>query len=482
MLFNSFEFLLYFLVVVPLYFAIPLRARWAWLLGASCVFYMAFIPVYIFILAFTIVVDYLAGILIEGAQAFRRKLFLWMSLAANVGVLAIFKYYGFLSANLAGLLSTAGFSSTLPTLKIILPIGLSFHTFQAMSYTIEVYRGQQKAERHFGMYALYVMFFPQLVAGPIERPQNLLHQFRQTHRLDYSRTVQGLRLILYGLFKKAVVADNLSLVVNTIYSAPKNFSGPVLLLATVFFAFQIYCDFSGYSDMAIGIARILGFDLMTNFRRPYLATSIAEFWRRWHISLSTWFRDYIYIPLGGSRAGMPRVCFNLMVVFVVSGLWHGASWTFVAWGALHGIFLTAGKLTESWRALFRKKLGLEHFPRLLKTWQTVFVFTLVTVAWVFFRARTFQDAGYILAHMFNPAGFQMGVALGQVGLPRFEMVVAFISIGCLLAADWLIDSPPEWLREFWTVRSCRWSIYLIATYAIVFFGYFGRVEFIYFQF
>jgi alginate O-acetyltransferase complex protein AlgI len=482
MLFNSFEFLLFFLVVVPLHFALPQRVRWLWLLTMSCIFYMAFIPVYILILGFTIVVDYCAGMLIEAAQGARRRTFLLMSLVANIGALAVFKYYGFLTANLSQLLSLLDMRYMLPALHIILPIGLSFHTFQAMSYTIEVYRGHQKAERHLGIFALYVMFFPQLVAGPIERPQNLLHQFREPHRLDYSRWAEGLRLMLYGLLKKVVVADNLGQVVNLVYTTPTHYSGPVLLLATVFFAFQIYCDFSGYSDIAIGVARLLGYDLMTNFRRPYFATSIAEFWRRWHISLSTWFRDYLYIPLGGSRASTGRVCLNLLIVFLVSGLWHGAAWTFVVWGALHGFYLVVGKLTGPWRASFRRWLGLERCPRLLAIWQAGCVFALVTVAWVFFRARSFHDAGYILTHMFNPRGFQLWAILGHIALPAFEMFVALLSVGGLLVADWLLEARPQWFLGLWTIRSCRWALYLTGCYLIVFFGYFGRVEFIYFQF
>lgn len=481
MLFNSFEFLIFILVVAPLYFALPQRVRWSWLLVTSCFFYMAFIPVYVLILFFTIIVDYWAGIWIEAAQGRRRKLFLGMSLAANIGILAVFKYYGFLATNFTHFFGLVGLPWQLPAMQIILPIGLSFHTFQAMSYTIEVYRGHQKAERHFGIYALYVMFFPQLVAGPIERPQNLLHQFRETHRVDYHRLVAGLRLILFGLFKKTVVADNLAQVVNKVYATPSDYSGPILLLATLFFTFQIYCDFSGYSDIAIGIARVMGYDLMTNFRRPYFANSIGEFWRRWHISLSTWFRDYLYVPLGGNRVALPRVCLNLMLVFLLSGLWHGAGWTFIAWGALHGAYLVGGKLTSRGRRSIRERCGLGRFPRLLWIWQSGCVFALVTLAWVFFRARSFHDASYILTHMFNPAGFQLG-SLGGVGLPLFEMVIAIISMVLLLVTDRLMESPPRWVVDLWAARACRWSVYLTGFYAIVFFGCFGRVEFIYFQF
>ncbi len=301
MLFNSLEFVIFFPVVTLLYFLLPHRFRWLHLLAASCVFYMFFIPAYILILAFTIVIDYFAGILIENARGKSRKIFLATSLAANIGVLFVFKYYNFFSENLAQIASLLNVEYALPALSILLPVGLSFHTFQAMSYTIEVYRGNQKAERHFGIYALYVMFYPQLVAGPIERPQSLIHQFYERHDFDSNRVSNGLKLMLWGLFKKIVVADNLAVFVDAVYNQPRAWDGVNLIIATIFFAFQIYCDFSGYSDIAIGAAEVMGFKLMTNFNRPYHSKSISEFWKRWHISLSTWFRDYLYIPLGGNR-------------------------------------------------------------------------------------------------------------------------------------------------------------------------------------
>ena len=284
MLFNSFHFLFFFLVVTPAYFVLPCSRRWILLLAASCYFYMAFVPLYILILGFTIVVDYFAGIYIQNVQGSRRKLFLIISLVANVGVLAVFKYYNFINDNLSFLLHGFGWNNPIPYLSILLPIGLSFHTFQAMSYTIEVYRGNQQAERHFGIYALYVMFYPQLVAGPIERPQNLLYQFRQEYQFDYNRIVNGLKLMLWGFVKKLVIADRLAIYVDTVYNNVPNHNGNTMIVATVFFAIQIYCDFSAYSDMAIGSARIMGFELMTNFNRPYFASTISEFWQRWPLS------------------------------------------------------------------------------------------------------------------------------------------------------------------------------------------------------
>ena len=283
MLFNSIEFVIFFILVTSLYFILPHKYRWFLLLVASCYFYMAFVPVYILILFFTIVIDYFAGIWIEEAQGKKKKQFLVLSLVANIGVLAVFKYYNFLNDNLTFLLHGADWENPIPYLSILLPIGLSFHTFQAMSYTIEVYRGHQKAERHFGIYSLYVMFYPQLVAGPIERPQNLLFQFRTEHKFDYERVVSGLRLMLWGFFKKLVIADRLAIYVNAAYGNPDEHTGLTLAVATMFFAFQIYCDFSGYSDIAIGAARVMGYDLMKNFNRPYLSASISEFWSRWPI-------------------------------------------------------------------------------------------------------------------------------------------------------------------------------------------------------
>ena len=378
MLFNSFDFLLFFIIVTLFYFALPHKARWFLLLISSCYFYMAFVPIYILILGFTIVIDYFAGIFIENANGKRRKLFLIFSLVANIGVLSVFKYYNFINQNFSFLLHPFGLSSPFPYLSMLLPIGLSFHTFQAMSYTIEVYRGNQKPERHFGIYALYVMFFPQLVAGPIERPQNMLHQFHEKKIFHYENLYSGLRFILWGLFKKVVVADRVAILVDAVYNHPHNYHGFALLIATVLFSFQIYCDFSGYSDIALGTARILGFNLMTNFRQPYFSSSISEFWSRWHISLSSWFKDYLYIPLGGNRVSIPRWYFNLLFVFIISGLWHGASWTFVIWGCSHGVLLVIQNLKD--RYLSKLKIP--------KSVQVITTFILVSFLWIFFRASS----------------------------------------------------------------------------------------------
>lgn len=345
--------------------------------------------------------------MIENSKEKKKKLYLIASIVANVGVLAIFKYYNFFAENINSLFNSLHIIATsVPLLSILLPIGLSFHTFQAMSYTIEVYRGRQKAERHFGIYALYVMFYPQLVAGPIERPQNILHQFHEEKFFDYKNVVSGLRLMLWGMFKKVVIADRLTEFTDPVFNNPHNYPPITLFIATLFFAFQIYCDFSGYSDIALGSARVMGFKLMKNFDRPYSSESISEFWSRWHISLSSWFRDYLYISLGGNRVSVPRWFFNLFFVFIVSGFWHGANWTFIIWGALHGFYLIAGIIIQK---IKKRVFGTDDKKAkkpIEKAIDIIITFILVCLAWVFFRSNSVADALYILEQLpfaFNDA-------------------------------------------------------------------------------
>nr|WP_294897469.1 MBOAT family O-acyltransferase [uncultured Pedobacter sp.] len=481
MLFNSFQFLIFFIVVTGLYFAIPYNKRWFLLLVASCYFYMAFVPIYILILAFTIIIDYFAGIFIEEAKGEKRKIWLVMSLIANIGVLAIFKYFNFLNENFAFLMHGFGIKDPVPYLNILLPVGLSFHTFQAMSYTIEVYRGHQKAERHFGIYSLYVMFYPQLVAGPIERPQNLLHQFRQKFDFDYDRVTSGLRLMLWGLFKKVVIADRLAIIVDTVYNNPQGHLTSSLIIATIFFAFQIFCDFSGYSDMAIGAARVMGFTLMNNFDRPYHAKSVSEFWSRWHISLSTWFKDYLYIPLGGNRVKLPRWYLNILIVFVVSGLWHGANWTFVIWGALHGFYIIFGRLTENFRQKVSKKLFIDKIPMI----SPLTTFFFVGIAWVFFRADNLHIAIYILTNMFT--GFPQLCIDFIHGQPIFEYLGAakawpIFLIFFLETVSYLQKKQHLTARLLKSPLALRWSVYFIIVMVILLTGVFDDRQFIYFQF
>lgn len=488
MIFNSLHFLFFFIIVTTTYFTIPHKYRWLLLLVSSCYFYMAFVPIYVLILGFTIVVDYFAGLFIENAQGRNRKLFLITSLIANIGVLAIFKYYNFLNDNLSILLYGMGYQNPIPYLSILLPIGLSFHTFQAMSYTIEVYRGNQKAERHFGIYSLYVMFYPQLVAGPIERPQNLLHQFYEKYYFDYQRVTDGLKLMAWGLFKKVVIADRLAVVVDNVYNNPLEYSGFSFIIATIFFSFQIFCDFSGYSDMAIGAAQVMGFKLMKNFDRPYHSKSIQEFWGRWHISLSTWLKDYLYIFMGGNRVSIPRWYFNLFVVFLVSGLWHGANWTFIIWGAIHGFYLIFALITKNIRNIIADFIGLNRLPRFNNLLQIFTTFILTSFAWIFFRANSISNAFYIIKHsisglpkdLFN-LYYRLPLDL-KLGLPKRELLVGVAAI-LLMEAIHIMQSKykmRDWIRS--KPAYLRWSIYYAVVLIILFFGVYENRQFIYFQF
>jgi D-alanyl-lipoteichoic acid acyltransferase DltB (MBOAT superfamily) len=449
---------------------------------------MAFVPVYILILGFTIVIDYFAGIFLENSQGKKKKWFLIASLIANIGVLAIFKYYNFLNDNLSILLHGAGYQNPIPYLSILLPIGLSFHTFQAMSYTIEVYRGNFKAERNFGIYALYVMFYPQLVAGPIERPQNLLHQFYEKHYFDYQRVTDGLKLMAWGLFKKVVIADRIAVIVDNVYNNPTEHQGLSLIIATVFFSFQIFCDFSGYSDMAIGAAKVMGFKLMTNFNRPYHSKSIHEFWSRWHISLSTWFKDYLYISIGGNRVTIPRWYLNLFIVFIISGLWHGANWTFVIWGALHGFYLVFALITKDTRFKITKIMGLDKLPRFNNVLQILITFLLATFAWIFFRAKSVEVAFYIIEHSitglykdFNNIIHQLPVNL-HLGVTKAELFIGIAAI-ILMEVIHIMQSKYN-LKEWINSRPLflRWSIYYAVVLMIIFLGVYENRQFIYFQF
>jgi D-alanyl-lipoteichoic acid acyltransferase DltB (MBOAT superfamily) len=363
-------------------------------------------------------------------------------------------------------------------------VGISFYTFQILGYTIDVYRNDIKPERHLGIFALFVAFFPQLVAGPIERAANMLPQFYQNFDVEAARLTSGLRLVLWGLFKKVVIADRLGLYVNAVYDHPTEYSGWPVLLATFFFAFQIYCDFSGYSDIAIGLARMMGFNLMENFKQPYFATSPAEFWRRWHISLSTWFRDYLYIPLGGKRVTVSRWYFNLFIVFLISGLWHGANWTFVIWGALHGLYVVLELATKPIRAKVAQRFQLARFPTLQIVGSGLFTFLLICLTWLFFRANSVADAFLLLTQLTSLTNFAQitapWLAIGSNPAQQMSLAVGLISL--LLAVQALqvqgwslpaLEQRPLWLR---------WAAYLFLTLSILNLGITERVPFIYFQF
>jgi len=473
MIFTTFQFLVFFLIVFGLYFTLPKSWRHPLLLISSYYFYMCSVPRYITVIIAITVIDFWAGIKIEDAKEKKSKrLFLVLSILSNFGLLLTLKYASFFANS---------FGVNAPFLRFVLPLGISFHTFQAVSYTVEVYRGRYPAERNLLTYSLYVAFFPQMVAGPIERPYNLLPQFHHHKMFEPERFQSGVRLALWGVFKKVAVADLLAPAVNTVYSAPQQFNGALLLLATFFFSIQIYCDFSGYSDIAIGIARMMGYDLMINFRQPYLARSVGEFWQRWHISLSTWFRDYLYIPLGGNRVPKQRYLINIMVVFVISGLWHGANWTFAVWGLLHGMYLIIGHLTAPLRASVKSALGIDRAGALLSVVQIFITFALVTVAWVFFRAANVADGFYIVRHIPAMSGFRIS-QLFTLGLPIFEMAVAFLLIGLVALTEWFIYYRPPAIMNLWSARPFRWACTYACVFATIFFGVFGHITFIYFQF
>jgi D-alanyl-lipoteichoic acid acyltransferase DltB (MBOAT superfamily) len=436
---------------------------------------MAFVPLYILILGFTIVVDYFAGIYIENAVGKRRKILLICSLVANIGILAIFKYYNFINDNISILATNLELTNNIPYLNILLPIGLSFHTFQAMSYTIEVYRGKQKAEKHFGIYSLYVMFYPQLVAGPIERPQNILPQLHAKHEFNYANLSAGLKQMAWGFFKKLVVADRLSIYVDTVYPNPELHNGTTVVISSLFFAIQIYCDFSGYSDIAIGCAKTMGFDLMTNFKRPYFAKSISDFWSRWHISLSTWFRDYLYIPLGGNRVKISRRFLNLFIVFILSGLWHGASYNFIIWGVLHGVYQIIGLAIKPYLAELETHFS-SFFLQIWNFLKGTMVLSIVTFAWIFFRADSLTDAFTLISNLksFGKMPF-LGSGINQFG----HCILAII---LLFSIEYVMEFKPNFKLINNSKPLIRWASIMALLFIILVFGVFNGGQFIYFQF
>lgn len=482
MLFNSFAFLVFFPLVCLLYFILPFKYRWAFLLVASYYFYMNWKPVYAVLIFTSTAITYLTSLLIERYNNKRKwkRAFLTLSIVLNLGILFLYKYFDFINESVAALFGWLHIGWTVPNLDLLLPVGISFYTFQAVGYTIDVYRGDLKAERHPGIYALFVSFFPQLVAGPIERARNLLPQFRIQHTVDYDRIASGLRYMLWGFFMKLVVADRVSAYVDAVYNNVPQHSGLSLLLATFLFAVQIYCDFAGYSYIAIGAAKVMGFNLMENFRRPYFARSVGEFWHRWHISLSTWFKDYLYIPLGGNRLGWTRHLFNLFVTFLVSGVWHGANWTFVIWGALHGLYSVGGVV---WKRFFRLAdrssspvAGWKRFAGYAADVGLNLV--LVVFAWIFFRANSVEDAGAIIRKMVTMQG--------PLFVDQSTLAYAFLGISILflkeVAEELNVAGTDVKILNRLPNRRIRMALYLVLTSLILVFGVFDGGQFIYFQF
>lgn len=472
MLFNSIAFVLFYIFVTVIFFALPHRFRWFHLLAASCYFYMAFVPVYILILGGTIVIDYAAGLLIEKSTGTRRRSYLIMSLIANIGVLCVFKYYNFFIENINFTTAAFGKGTTFSFLSILLPIGLSFHTFQAMSYTIEVYRGNQKAERHFGIYALYVMFYPQLVAGPIERPQNILHQFHEKKEIKADDIFLGLAQMIRGFFKKVVVADLLETYVDTVFNNYTHYFGFTIILGAWLFLFEIYCDFSGYTDIAIGAARTMGYHLMPNFALPLFSKTLSELWKRWHISLSTWFRDYLFNPIVINKRdwGKWAIIYASIITFLLSGLWHGASWNFVIWGALQGIFIS----TEIFFNIKSKYFNKNFFRKCLGIFIT---FNLFSLSLIFFRSYTFHQAIAIFKNIFKVPGF---FDIQIFDPPLFvSMMLCLLVLICL---EYFIYRTQTIQDLYVSNKKLTLAISLLFFLFIVLFGVSQGEQFIYFQF
>ena len=469
MLFNSIAFLLFFPIVCVLYFCIPakkIRVRNTLLLAASYYFYMNWEPAYALLLLTSTIVTYSTALGISRFEEKRKKkLFLVSSLVLNLAILFLFKYYNFLSSNIETVLLASGIGIDIPEFGLLLPVGISFYTFQALGYSIDVYRGTTKVEHDFATYALFVSFFPQLVAGPIERSNNLLPQFKKEHNAEYDTIMAGVRLMVWGYFLKLVVADRCGLFVDIVFNNVNHHTGGSYLLASLLFPFQIYGDFAGYSLIAIGVARILGFHLMENFHRPYFACSVGEFWHRWHISLSTWFKDYVYIPLGGNRVSRLRNYFNLFVTFTVSGIWHGANWTFVCWGMLHGTLLCIEKALG---------IGKQKYVGFRKTAHWALTFILVCFAWILFRANNLQDAITVIAGIFT-----------KKGMPAPEYAI-FMSIAMALSILLFKEMKDEFRWKIHISESKYWLVrhlYLVfITAYILLFGVLDGGQFIYFQF
>ena len=471
MLFNSIEFVYFLPVVIILYYLTPHKFRWMLLLIASYFFYMSWRVEYIFLIIASTLVDYISGLRMAKLPTRKARVpYLVLSLFTNLGLLFAFKYFNFFSGSLNLVFSTFSLSAHIPYFDVLLPVGISFYTFQTLSYSIDVFYGKQKAEKHLGYFALYVAYFPQLVAGPIERYSRLAPQLKEKHRFKYENLVNGLRLMLYGFFIKMVIADNLSPLVDGVYAEPSNFGSVDILIAVFFYSFQIYSDFYGYSIIAIGSALIMGVKIIDNFKTPYLAKNIAEFWQRWHISLSTWFRDYLYYPLGGNRVNKTRWMLNIMVVFVVSGVWHGANWTFLIWGAIYGIIYLFEKLMNNTFNLEKnyKPFSAGHLLLALKT------FLIVTFIWVFFRSQHFGEAIEI---------FRLIVDNPIINnTEHYVPYITWIMLLLFIVSDVILYNKrfDNWIGKRPIV--IRWGVYSLLIFSIIVFAGVENFPFIYFQF
>ena len=461
MTFNSIEFLIFYPIVLLLYFVLPKVAKWPMLLVASYFFYMCYNPALVVLIFGTTLVSWVCSILCEHTEKRAlKRLYLTLTLIVSLGVLFFYKYFDFVSTSI--------FDIFMPNddpmlLNLLLPVGISFYTFQTLSYVIDVYRGDIKTERNFFFYALFVSFFPQLVAGPIERPGNLIPQLKSPKKFNKDDAVKGAKHMIVGFFKKICVADTIAVAVNSIYNNVESATSFGVILATVLFAVQIYCDFSGYTDIAIGCARIMGIRLMKNFNHPYHATTIKEFWSRWHISLSTWFRDYLYIPLGGNRCSKARHMLNLFIVFLVSGIWHGAAATFIIWGAIHGVYQIVGNLTYKPRARLLKACDLSESSPLVIWGRRIITFILVSFAWLFFRANSVDDALYLLRTLFSFEG-KMSDTLDLMGLDLAHIILVVAAIFTLILIDHALTYEDEGDNSGMLVRG---GSFVYFTWAII---------------
>ncbi|MFN8105754.1 MAG: MBOAT family O-acyltransferase [Acidimicrobiia bacterium] len=497
MTFTSFAFIAFVGAVILVYALTPPRARWGMLLAASYVFYASFGLAYVPLLAAATLFTWWIGLRIgrlepddapavagaeqlgglsvaSSAPAARRRRMLAFGLVVLLGLLAVFKYANFATGSTASFLVLLGIDMQAPAVHWLLPVGISFYTFMGAGYLIDVFRGRITPQQSVWSLALFMSFFPHITAGPIDRAPRFLPQLRTKSRFDYSQVSLGLKQILWGFVMKVVIADRLALAVDRIFANPSDYRGWMLVLAAYGFSFQIYCDFAGYSLIAIGLGHLFGLNLMQNFNRPYLSENLQEFWHRWHISLSTWFRDYVYIPLGGNRVTKWRQDYNILVVFLLSGLWHGAAWTFVIWGGLHGIYLIVGERTAAARERFAVFIGLARLPRLRKAWKVFATFNLVTFAWIFFKIQSFSDAGTYLKNMISP-----GVSVSTTGLRQGDSVIIVVTIGALLLAEYRAGNRPMVALLNERAPWIRMAAYSLLLWTVVLGGKFGAQEFIY---
>lgn len=511
MAFNSVKYVIFLPIVVLVYFLIPIRKnkknsnlyRNIFLIIASYYLYMCWVPQYAVLLFFSTFLTYITSIILDRINNKKsRKICLVISIVLNLGILFVFKYYNFFIDNINSILINFGINWNFPISSLLLPVGISFYTFQTIGYSIDVYRKDIKAEKNFINYTLFVSFFPKLVQGPIEKARNIIPQFKEIHKFDYSSSIEGLRMILIGMFKKVVIADTVVIYVNAVFNNVEQYTGLTLLFAVFLFSIQIYCDFSGYSDIAIGSAKLLGFRLMENFHAPYFSQSIGEFWNRWHISLNNWFKDYVYIPLGGNRKGFRRKLINLFTIFLLSGIWHGANWTYIIWGVLNGIYRVVQELIR--KSCKPLEFNYEVLYKVKKAIKIIITFGLICFSWIFFRANTISDAMYIIKNMFTNISITSLIQnyctiinenlVNTSTMRYFYFGIIIISILILFIIDIKSCKESDNKKALATNifvrinKVARWGIYIIFTVTIIWMfiiqnGIFGQIgQFIYFQF